>query len=346
MSTKHHFTYPSADGQTQIHAICWTPTEKPRAILQIAHGMVEFIDRYDDFARYLNELGILVTGNDHLGHGDSVTSRDNWGYFADKDSPEVLLQDLYSLTARTKDRYPGVPYILLGHSMGSFLVRNWLCRWGNELQGAIVMGTGMQPKMLVQAGKLVCRILAGFAGRKGWRHRSSFVDNMAFGSYNKTFEPARTKRDWLTRDEAMVDRYLAEPRCSFLFTLNGYHTLFSAIESLHDAELLRKMPPDLPVLFVSGEADPVGDFGKGVRLAADTFLAAGMRDVDLWLYTGRHEILNETDRDLVYAELARWLVDIAEGNHRPAHAPAQCRDENCACRRQELGGFYRGNFDF
>ncbi|MBQ3591599.1 MAG: alpha/beta hydrolase, partial [Clostridia bacterium] len=118
MSTKHHFTYPSADGQTQIHAICWTPTEKPRAILQIAHGMVEFIDRYDDFAQYLNELGILVTGNDHLGHGDSVTSRDNWGYFADKDSPEVLQQDLYSLTARTKERYPGVPYILLGHSMG------------------------------------------------------------------------------------------------------------------------------------------------------------------------------------------------------------------------------------
>ena len=336
MSTKHHFTYPSADGITQIHAICWTPAEKPRAILQIAHGMVEFIDRYDDFARYLNELGILVTGNDHLGHGDSVTSRENWGYFADGDSLDILLQDMHSLTVHTRERYPGVPYILLGHSMGSFLARNWLCRWGDELDGAIVMGTGMQPEKLVQAGKLVCSLMAKW---KGWRHRSPFVDNMAFGSYNKTFEPARTKRDWLTRDEAVVDRYLAEPRCSFLFTLNGYHTLFSAIEKLHDRELLRKMPKTLPVLFVSGEADPVGDFGKGVRISADTFLEAGMQDVDLWLYTGRHEILNETDRELVYAELARWLVDIAEGNHRPAHDPTQCRDENCTCRKRGLGRY-------
>lgn len=339
MSTKHHFTYPSADGQTEIHAICWTPAEKPRAILQIAHGMVEFIDRYDAFARYLNELGILVTGNDHLGHGDSVTSRDNWGYFAHRDSLEVLLQDMHSLTKHTKERYPGVPYILLGHSMGSILVRNWLCRWGNELQGTILMGTGIQPKNAVQAGKMICRLLAKW---KGWHHRSAFVDNMAFGSYNKTFEPARTKRDWMTRDEGIVDRYLAEPRCSFRFTLNGYYTLFTAIENLHDGEMLRKMPKNLPVLFVSGEADPVGDFGRGVRISADTFLEAGMRDVDLWLYTGRHEILNETDRDLVYAELARWLVDIAEGNHIPAHDPARCVDANCDCQKCSSDGQKRG----
>ncbi|MBQ8402582.1 MAG: lysophospholipase [Clostridia bacterium] len=327
MSTKNHFTYPSADGVTQIHAICWTPAEPPRAVLQIAHGMVEFIDRYDDFAKYLNELGILVTGNDHLGHGDSVTSQDNWGYFADRDSLDAVLTDMHTLTERTKEKYPDVPYILLGHSMGSFLARNWLGRWGGELSGAIIMGTGLQPKALVQAGKRICTILAKI---KGWHHRSRFVDNMAFGGYNKTFEPARTKRDWLTRDEAAVDRYLAEPRCSFLFTLNGYHTLFSAIERLHDREMLGKMPKKLPVLFVSGEADPVGDFGKGVRRSADTFLAAGMQDVDLWLYTGRHEILNETDRSLVYAELARWLVDITEGNHTPA-GTCGCGEEGCSC---------------
>ena len=333
MPQKEIFTYPSADGKTVIHACRWIPTETPRALLQIAHGMVEFIDRYEPFALYLNELGILVTGNDHLGHGDSVTDREKWGYFADRDSCDILLQDMHTLTEMTRTDYPGVPYILLGHSMGSFLVRNYLCLWGETLDGAVVMGTGFQPKALVQAGKAICSLLAK---GKGWHHRSRFVDNMAFGSYNRAFVPARTDKDWLTRDTEMVDRYLAEPRCSFLFTLNGYHTLFTAIERLHDRTLLDGMPKNLPVLFVSGEMDPVGDFGRGVRLSADMFLEAGMRDVDVWMYTGRHEILNETDRELVFAELARWLVDIAEGNHTPAHAPGTCTEADCPCCQRDL----------
>jgi len=333
MPQKEMFTYLSADGKTKIHACRWIPDEPPRAILQIAHGMVEYIDRYEPFALYLNALGILVAGNDHLGHGDSVTDRENWGYFADEDSCDVLLQDMHVLTKLTMARYPGIPCVLLGHSMGSFLARNYLCHWGGELAGAILMGTGYRPKGLVQLGKTICSLLAK---GKGWHHRSRFVDNMAFGSCNKAFRPARTEKDWLTRDEEVVDRYLADPRCTFFFTLNGYHTLFTAIGRLYDKAELAKMPKDLPVLFVSGEMDPVGDFVKGVRLAADTFLAAGMRDVDLWLYMGRHEILNETDRDLVFAGLARWLVDLAEGKHIPVHSPGACTEENCRFCRSKL----------
>ncbi|MBR5445177.1 MAG: lysophospholipase [Clostridia bacterium] len=333
MPHREPFTYPSRDGVTEIHGWLWMPEESPRAVLQIAHGMAECIDRYEPFALYLNQLGIAVTGNDHLGHGDSVTDRENWGYFADRDSLEVLLADMFALTERTKARFPGVPYVLLGHSMGSFLARNYLCRYGDCLQGAILMGTGYQPEKLVKAGLVVCSLLAK---GKGWHHRSALVDGMAFGGYNKAFRPARTKMDWLSRDTEMVDRYMADPRCGFRFTLNGFHTLFTAIKQLHDPDRLAKMPKDLPVLFVSGEEDPVGDFGKGVRLSADTFLAAGMQDVDLWLYPGRHEILNETGRDLVFAELARWLVDIAEGNHVPPHDPGMCGDPACSACRKDL----------
>ena len=333
MPQKEMFNYPGADGKTAIHAWYWIPDEKPRAVLQIAHGMAEFVLRYEPFALYLNELGIAVAGNDHLGHGDSVTSQEKWGYFSDENSLDTVLADMHTLTGLAKERFPGVPYILLGHSMGSFLTRNYLGRWGDELAGVIIMGTGYQPENLVKLGKTVCTLLAKW---KGWHHRSGLVDNMAFGSYSKAIRPARTKMDWLSRDEEMVDRYLADPRCSFRFTLNGYHTLFSAIERLHDPTLLAGMPKDLPVLFVSGEEDPVGDFGRGVRLSADTFLDAGMRDVDLWLYPGRHEILNETDRDLVFAELAKWLVDIAEGNHVPPHDPGTCTDPACTCRRSGL----------
>ncbi|MBR4962134.1 MAG: lysophospholipase [Clostridia bacterium] len=333
MPQKETFTYLSADGKTEIHAHRWIPDKPPRAVLQIAHGMAEFILRYEPFALYLNELDIAVTGNDHLGHGDSVTTQDNWGYFADQDSLDVVLADMHTLTGLTKKYFPGVPYILLGHSMGSFLARNYLGRWGGELAGVVIMGTGYQPEKLVKAGITVCTLLAGW---KGWHHRSALVDSMAFGSYSKAVRPARTDKDWLSRDAEMVDRYIADPRCGFRFTLNGYHTLFSAIKRLHDPILLAAMPKDLPVLFVSGEEDPVGDFGKGVRLSADTFLEAGMRDVDLWLYPGRHEILNETDRDLVFAELAKWFVDIAEGNHVPVHDPGACSDPACGCRRRDL----------
>ena len=301
---KHTFYYPSASDCDRVHAVCWLPEGEVKAVLQIAHGMVEFIERYEDFALYLTSRGFAVTGNDHLGHGGSSAPED-YGYFAEKDGNSVLLRDMHRLTQLTKEKYPGVPYFLLGHSMGSFYARQYLFTWGKELDGAIVMGTGHQPKMLVLAGMAVTRVLALF---KGWKHRSAFVDGMAFGSYNKAFEPARTDKDWLTKDEKTVDRYLADPRCTFLFTLNGYYNMFKGISRLHDRKRLADMPKELPVLFTAGADDPVGDFGKGVEKAARTFRRAGMRRVAVKLYPGdRHEILNETDRAQVYADLADWL---------------------------------------
>lgn len=304
---KETFTFDSSAGTTKIFAVRYVPDGEVKAVLQIAHGMVEFIERYENFAAYLNARGILVTGNDHIGHGASVNSKEEWGYFAKENGNQVLYTDMHKLTEITKKRYPNVPYFLLGHSMGSFYTRQYLCEYGKELDAAIVMGTGYQPLMLVRAGRLITKIIALF---KGWKYRSKFVDNMAFGGYNKKFEPSRTSKDWLTKDTAIVDQYLADPRCTFMFTLNGYYNMFTGISRLYDKKLLDKMPKELPVLFVAGADDPVGDFGEGVKRAAESFQAVGMKHVEVKLYPNdRHEILNETDREQVYEDLYVWLSD-------------------------------------
>lgn len=307
MARTEHFYFASHAPGRQIHGVRWLPEGQPRAVLQITHGMVEYIERYQDFAQWLNERGFLVTGHDHLGHGNSIRTKADYGYFADEDANGTVLADVHRLTQLTKESYPGLPYFLLGHSMGSFYARQYLCQYGEELDGAIIMGTGCQPRMLVRAGKLLTTLVAAV---KGWHHRSKLVTNVAFGGYNKRFEPVRTPKDWLTRDEAIVDAYIADERSSFIFTLNAYHAMFSGIDRLYDKNLLDRMPKDLPVFFVAGEEDPVGDFGKGVRQAVQMCRDAGVQRVDLKLYPkDRHEILNELDRQQVYEDLLCWMEE-------------------------------------
>lgn len=305
MAHKEEFYFTSTSGTTKIHAVRYLPDGEIKAILQIAHGMVEYIERYEAFALFLASKGFLVTGNDHLGHGKSINSKDDWGYFAKEDGNRAVLCDMYQLTQITKEKYPEVPYFLLGHSMGSFYTRQYLCTFGNELQGAIIMGTGCQPLALIQTGRLLTKMISLF---KGWNYRSDFINNMAFGSYNKHFQPARTTKDWLTKDTAIVDKYVADECCNFIFTLNAYYNMFTGISRLYNKKLLSNMPKELPVFFVAGEDDPVGDYGKGVRKAVTMFQEIGMKHVSLKLYpTDRHEILNETDRGQVYEDLYSWL---------------------------------------
>ncbi|MBR4461985.1 MAG: alpha/beta fold hydrolase [Erysipelotrichaceae bacterium] len=303
---KEEFSYRSNNDLADIRAVSYIPDTGIKAILQIAHGMDEFIDRYDDFAAYLNSKGFLVVGNDHLGHGGSVNSPEEWGYFGDHGN-QTLLEDMHRLTELTKEIYPDLPYFLLGHSMGSFYARQYITTYGKELKGAIIMGTGFEPLYKLNAAKALCRSIALV---KGWKHRSTFVNDMAFGSYNKRFEPARTRVDWLTKDEAIVDKYVAEPRCNFIFTLNGYYSMFEGIARLHNKDLLRIVPKNLPVLFVSGEDDPVGSFGKEVINAAKSLKDAGVLEVAVKLYPNdRHEILNELDKDIVYDDLYNWMIE-------------------------------------
>lgn len=302
---KNEFRFPSSSGTVDIRSMEYVPEGKIIAVLQIAHGMVEFIDRYENFAAFLASKGILVVGNDHIGHGGSVKSEEDWGYFGENGN-RILLDDMHELTRLTKEKYPNLPYFLLGHSMGSFYARQYLGEFGNELDGAIIMGTGLEPLFVVKGGMFLCKLIALF---KGWRYRSNFVNQVAFGSYGKKFEPLRTRADWLSKDEALVDWYINEPRCSFLFTLNAYYSMFEGIARLHDKELLEKVPKDLPIFFVSGEDDPVGSFGKEVVYSVETLKEVGVKNIDMKLYPNdRHEILNETDKETVYVDLYEWLM--------------------------------------
>lgn len=303
--TKQHFTYLSSDHVTFIHAVRWIPDGEIRGILQISHGMVEFVERYEDFAAYLTEKGILVTGNDHLGHGESVRTKEDYGYFAKDNGNMALVRDIHRLRKMTEELYPDIPYFLLGHSMGSFLARQYLCVYGQGLSGAVIMGTGYHARTEIMAALGITKALAGV---KGWHHRSRVVDLLAFGGYNRGQRHPRTDRDWLTKDEKIVDAYIADERCQFMFTLNAYYNMFLGLYKLTLPDYLANMPKKLPVLFVSGADDPVGNYGKGVRKVCGDFRKMGMRHVELRLYPGdRHEILNETDREDVYRDIGGWL---------------------------------------
>lgn len=299
------FGYPSADRKTQIHAVMWLPEGEPEAVLQIVHGMQEYIERYDEFARYMCAHGVAVVGNDHLGHGGSIVSEDCFGYFAEQGGNKCLLLDMRELQRITRERFPEVPYFMLGHSMGSFLARQYICQYGKGLDGAVISGTAWYSAAEAQFGMLLCRLIAR---RKGWMYRSPLVTKLSTGGYNKRFEPARTKSDWLTRDENIVDAYRRDRRTQFTFTLNGYYNMFACLKALTDKRELRRVPKDLPVLFIAGEMDPVGGFGAGVKRAAVSLGAAGVRGITCRLYPhDRHEVLNELNRQEVYEDILRWM---------------------------------------
>lgn len=307
MSTLRYCSIPSTKEGAWLNVLVCLPEGRPRAVLQMTHGMVEYIGRYEELARYLADRGIAAVGHDHLGHGGSVASKEDYGYFGRPDGNRLLLDDIHAVTrwAKALPELAGLPWFLLGHSMGSFYARQYLCEYGGELAGAILMGTGWQPKAAVLAGRAVCHLLAAF---KGWRYRSRFVNDLAFGSYNRSFEPARTPSDWLNRDEKEVDRYRAEERCSFIFTLNGYDSLFAGLARLCDKKLLARAPKELPLLFLAGDDDPVGNKGEGVRRAAQSMRDAGVRQVEVKLYPGaRHELLVELNRQEVFADIQAFI---------------------------------------
>ncbi len=307
---REDFTYPSTNGTTEIHGIRWIPEGKPIAILQLVHGMVEFIARYNDFAKYLCDSGFLVIGNDHLGHGQSVLTDEELGYFG-KGGNAFLIGDIHRLREQTEASYPGVPYFILGHSMGSFLLRQYLVEgnpeaYANGLAGAIAMGTGWQPKAALKMGKLISGMTEM---TRGDRYRSKLIQNMVMGSYNHKIKNPRTKDDWLTKDTAIVNAYVDEPLCQFRFTTNAYYNMFKGIEKCQDRELMKRLPEDFPLLLVSGADDPVGNYGDGVRKAYMVYLDNSSADVDIKLYEeDRHEILNETNREEVYQDLKTWMM--------------------------------------
>lgn len=308
MTREEQFQFLSKDGKTMIHAVKWVPESgEYQAVLQITHGMVEYIDRYHEFAEYLNDHGFLVVGHDHLGHGASINSEDDWGYFSEKHPSRTLVADMHQLRLRTQKENPGVPYFMLGHSMGSYMLRKYLSFHGEGLAGAIVMGTGSVPDATSKMGLRMLKLIASF---RGWRYRSKFIQSLSYSKPYKKFDlyGKDLTKSWLSKNVENVRQHLSDPRGSFLFTLNGYQGLMEAVYFDNQMENVKKVPKDLPLFFVSGTDDPVGDLGEGVKRVYNMFKEAGSTDITLKLYEGdRHEILNELDRDKVYADIEAWM---------------------------------------
>lgn len=307
MVRKEELKFDSRDGMTKLHAVRWVPEGKVICILQIVHGMAEHIERYEGMAQFFAERGILVTGDDHLGHGKSVSGDGLYGYFCEQDPATVVVRDVHRLKKMTQEDYPGIPYVILGHSMGSFILRNYLFRYGTGIEGAIICGTGSRTNFQ----NLLSQGIAAAAGVVfGERHTAKLIDKLAFGAYNKRIENPKTSADWLCTDEKVVEEYEKDEMCGFTFKVNGFKTLFQLLSRLNKKENLDKMPNDLPVHFVSGDMDPVGNYGEGVRRAYEDFRRAGMERVSMKLYPGgRHEILNEKNKIQVYEDLYPWIME-------------------------------------
>lgn len=273
-------------------------------MVQISHGMCEYFGRYTAFAEFLADHGFLVFGHDHLGHGHSAPTPNDLGFTSEGGGADCLVQDVLTLSQRMKDEHPGLPLILFGHSMGSFIAREAIARNGELYDAAILCGTG-GPETPAAAGKLLASLLMLLRGE---RHRSPLLKKIAFAGYNKRYEQPCDPNAWLTRDKEVVERYNADPLCTYTFTLRAYHDLFTLVEWVSKKNWAKRLPSSLPLLVVSGKEDPVGSFGKGVKSVYDRLFAAGCSDVTLKLYPDlRHEILNELDKEQVWTDLLEWM---------------------------------------
>ena len=307
--TRNEFTFPSADGNTGIHAVEWLPEGRPRAVLQVSHGVAEYVLRYEPLAEYLTARGFAVAGHDHLGHGGSVAPGGARLYFGPKGSWNWVVDDLYTRYNLLKKQFPDIPLFLLGHSMGSFLARTYLIRYPGTVDGAVIMGTGQMSPALVAAGRAVAALERR---RVGEDQASPTVDRLAFGAYNKQFAPNRTGFDWLSLNPENVDRYIADPLCGGSASIGLFREMLGGLRFIAKPGNLKKMNANTPVLFLSGAMDPVGECGRGVRRAYRSFLKAGARDLSIQLYPElRHEILNEACREDVCHDLYLWLTEKA-----------------------------------
>lgn len=301
MTSGREFYLPSQNGKDRLHLALWEPSGPPRAILQISHGMCEHILRYGEFGQFLADQGFVVIGNDHLGHGKTAASPQELGYFDAPDPSRAVVEDLHLVSQWAKENFPGLPLFLLGHSMGSFLARRYAMTSGEELAGAIFVGTGRQPQLVVKAGLAAAKVVAALRGPK---YRSQLLYRLSTGDYDRQFEGPGT---WLSRNTENVAAYGADPLCQFQFTVKGYQGLLSTIHYIQQPKHIAQLPAQLPILLVSGAQDPVGDMGKGVAAVYRVYRRQCF-DVTCRLYRkDRHEILNEVDRAGVYRDILRWL---------------------------------------
>ncbi len=305
MSKFSEFFFSSNEPWQMIHVKRCDPDGEPRAVIQIAHGIAEHAERYADFMEFLADNGFVVVANDHLGHGKTVTKEEDKGFFSREDGWNTVVKDMDKLRDIMHREFPNIPYVFFGHSMGSFLTRTYLIQYPDKYDAAIISGTGHQSKLLAASGYAMACL---FSKKNGEKSTGNELNGIAFGAYNKGFQPQRTVFDWLSRDNAAVDEYIRDPMCGFVATNGLFRDMMGGILFMIKQENIDKMSKTQPIYFMSGACDPVGENGKGVERAYKAFCQAGLKDVFMRLYPeGRHEMLNELNKEQVYQDILNWL---------------------------------------
>ena len=306
MSHLNEFYMESADNKNKLHVMQWQPDDgNSRAVLQVVHGIAEHIARYDAFARFMADNGFTVIGNSHLGHGLSAPDETCRGVFAEDNGWHTAICDMHGLYEKTHGQNPRLPYFMLGHSMGSFMTRTFLIRYPELLTGCILSGTGQQSGILVGTG----RIAAGIEKKlNGTAKPSDRLNRLSFGAYNRRIPNNQTPYDWLSRDSETVLRYESDKACGFAPSAGMFSDMLGGIQFIGKKKNISKMRKALPILFISGDQDPVGDYGKGTKKVYDLFTEVGLTDLSFNLYEGaRHEVLNEINRLEIYDDVLQWI---------------------------------------
>ena len=299
--TKGIFT--SSNGITPVSYYIYEPKTEAKALVQIVHGMSEFIERYESFIDFLCANSIAVCGNDHIGHGASVVTEDDYGFFYTGNGWRNMVSDAYTMSVIGRKHFPGLPYVMLGHSMGSFVARACITKFGKQMSGVILSGTGCGIPFTTAQLALVESVMKA----KGSRYRSEAINAVAFAGYTSHIENPRTQMDWLTRDKDIILKYLTDKRCITMFTVNGFDNLTKLYSYVNKDEWYDSVDKTLPILLVSGSEDPVGNYGEGVKRVYNMLLK-NKCSARLKLYEGgRHEMLNEINRAEVYADVLEWL---------------------------------------
>jgi len=301
-----NFTFKSEEG-TEIYVYNWFPNSdvKVKGVVQIAHGMAETAARYERFAEFMTKNGYIIYINDHRGHGKTAGSLENAGILADSDGFEWMVKDLHQLSDLIKKEHPELPLFLYGHSMGSYVAQRYIMLFGNELKGALLSGSNGKQGLILTIGTMVAK---GEIKKNGRKAKSDKLNQMSFGGFNRAFRPNRTDFDWLSRDNAEVDKYVNDPYCGFVCTTGFFYDLLTGLKEIEKKENIALVPKKLPILIFSGAQDPCGKNGKGVTKLLNTYKKHGIEDVTLKLYPeARHEVLNETNRDEVMNDFVKWV---------------------------------------
>ncbi len=301
---KKEFEFKSADGITDIHCVKWD-VENPKAVLQVAHGMSEFIERYEGFAKYFNEKGIVVVGNDHIGHGSSIAKDKAPMYFGGENSWGCVVDDLFTLYEKTKKEYPELPYYVFGLSLGSFLMRALIINYTEGIDGAILVGTSQASKLEIGLGKFMAE-----RERKKYGDdvTTDTINDLTFGTYNRKFSPTKTEMDWLCSNEDALNEFLADERRGKAFTVGLFRELLNVMSYTRDPKNIEKMNKSMPILIMSGEKDPVGSFTKNIKKLEEVYKKSGMKDITVNIYPGlRHDILNEVGKEKVFDDINEWM---------------------------------------